>query len=531
MFFSASRWGGVAKAAVRSAACPIIKVLLTCCVKGNELSSEPGSPVDNSEDRTDRSSRTRDTALPGPSLPGENPASLGAAAERRVLIFVCVSLALLMSSLNQTIVATALHSIQIGLASSIAWTGWTITAYSLGMVLMLPLAGKLSDRYGRRRVFLGSVIVFTLGSLFCGFSNNIYVLVVLRAVQAIGGAGFTPSATGIVVEHFGSARDRAVGLFGSIFPIGSILGPIVGGVIVTYWSWRVVFLVNVPIGILLTLLALRVIPVDRSVRKRSGESLDLGGMALLGVGVLSAMIALTFLGGTHSGSVVFAFVSASLVCVIALWLFVAHINRSRRPFISPSMLYGRGFGAVNVINFVFGGGLVGLVALIPFYATTRYGIGALDSGTLLTAQGIGIILVSSFAAFLLRRTGYRLPMYVGYGLAATGIGLLAVPPAGLSPYVWLASAACLVGIGIGCADPASRNACLQLVPDQSSALAALRSTGRQVGSIVTVSVATAIIAGFGTSGTAQAYVYAAAALLLLAATPIISRVPEHHGAW
>lgn len=453
-------------------------------------------------------------------------------APRRALIFICVSLALLMSSLNQTIVATALHSIQQGLASSIAWTGWTITAYSLGMVLMLPLAGKLSDRYGRRRVFLGSVIVFTAGSLFCGFANNIYVLVALRAVQAIGGAGFTPSATGIVVEHFGSARDRAVGLFGSIFPIGSILGPIVGGVIVTYWSWRAVFLVNVPIGIVLIGLALRVIPADGSSRKRPAESLDPLGMCLLGVGIVGAMVALTLLGEVGPGGVPVSAVGGALVvCALALWLFVRHMKRSRSPFISPRMLFGRGFGAVNVINFVYGGGLVGLVALIPFYATTRYGIGALDSGTLLSAQGMGIIIVSSLAAFLLRKTGYRLPMYVGYGLSTSGVGLLALAPIGLSPYVWLAGAACIVGIGIGFADPASRNACLQLAPDQSSSLAALRSTGRQIGSIVTVSVATSVIAGFGATGTAQAYVYATVAGFLLLMLPIIARVPEHRGAW
>lgn len=495
------------------------------------MSSDAASLGDDRVDEVGRDARPLDGMKPGTMGSSDGDPTSGAAAPRRILIFVCVSLALLMSSLNQTIVATALHSIQIGLKSSIAWTGWTITAYSLGMVLMLPLAGKLSDRYGRRRVFLGSVIVFTLGSLFCGFANNIYVLVVLRAVQAIGGAGFTPSATGIVVEHFGAARDRAVGLFGSIFPIGSILGPIVGGVIVTYWSWRTVFLVNVPIGIVLTVLSLRVIPTDRLRPKRATESLDLGGMAMLGVGVLGAMIAVTFLGDIGAGTAIVAFVVAVAVCASALWFFIRHINRSRSPFISPGMLYGRGFGAVNVINFIYGGGLVGLVALIPFYATTRYGIGALDSGTLLAAQGAGIIVVSSFAAFLLRRTGYRLPMYAGYGLAAIGIGLLAATPVWVSPYVWLAGAACIVGVGIGCADPASRNACLQLAPDQSSSLAALRSTGRQIGSIVTVSVATAIIAGFGTSGTAQAYVYAAAALLLIAAMPIISRVPEHHGAW
>ncbi|HVT69877.1 MAG TPA: MFS transporter, partial [Trebonia sp.] len=185
------------------------------------------------------------------------------AAPHRVAIFVVVALALLMSSLDGTIVATALHAIQDGLHSTINWTSWVITGYSVGQVLALPLAGMLSDRVGRRRFFLASVVVFTAASLCAGLAGDIYVLIALRAVQAAGGAGFTPSATGIITENFGSARDKAVGLFGSIFPIGSMIGPIFGGLFVSYWSWRGIFFVNVPIGAALLLLGLRYVPPDR----------------------------------------------------------------------------------------------------------------------------------------------------------------------------------------------------------------------------------------------------------------------------
>ncbi|HEX6447931.1 MAG TPA: MFS transporter, partial [Trebonia sp.] len=138
------------------------------------------------------------------------------AAPHRIAIFSVVGLALLMSSLDGTIVATALHAIQHGLHASINWTSWVITAYSVGLVLALSLAGKLSDQFGRRRFFLASVVVFASASLCCGLATNIYLLIALRAVQAAGGAGFTPSATGIITENFGEARDKAVGLFGSI---------------------------------------------------------------------------------------------------------------------------------------------------------------------------------------------------------------------------------------------------------------------------------------------------------------------------
>ena len=127
----------------------------------------------------------------------------------RGLVFAIVALTLLMMSIDSTIVATALHSLRHGLHTSIDWAGWTITAYSLGFVVMLPVSGKLSEQYGCRRVFLGSVVAFTIASLCCGLADNIYVLIALRGLQAAGGAGFTPSATEIIVDYFGDvARSR-----------------------------------------------------------------------------------------------------------------------------------------------------------------------------------------------------------------------------------------------------------------------------------------------------------------------------------
>ncbi|MGH7079125.1 MAG: MFS transporter, partial [Acetobacteraceae bacterium] len=173
-----------------------------------------------------------------------DPGSTGAIPPgRRPLVFTIVALALMMMSLDGTIVATVLHSLQHELRTSVNWAGWTITGYSFGFVLMLPVSGNLSERFGRRRVFLASVVVFTAASLCCGLADNIFVLIALRALQAAGGAGFTPSATGIIVDHFGEARDRAVSLFGSIFPVGSMIGPIFGGLFVSYWTWRGAFFV------------------------------------------------------------------------------------------------------------------------------------------------------------------------------------------------------------------------------------------------------------------------------------------------
>jgi EmrB/QacA subfamily drug resistance transporter len=450
---------------------------------------------------------------------------------RRVAIFIVVALALLMSSLDGTIVATALHAIQKGLHASINWTSWTITAYSVGMVLALSLAGKLSERYGRRRFFLISVAVFATSSLCCGLATNVYVLIALRAVQAAGGAGFTPSATSIVVENFGASRDKAVGLFGSIFPIGSMIGPIFGGLFVTYWSWRGIFFVNVPIGVLLVVLCLKYVPRDTKHGPETRRPMDLTGMAWLGVGILALMLSISDLGQGGASVTSPLFIVAVVLAVVGLGQFARHIRRVSNPFIAPHLIAGRGFGAVNVINVWYGGAVAGMMALVPLYAVNRYGINALGSGTLLTAEAVAAIVMSTLGAMVLRRTGYRRPLYFGSVVVAAGIFALAFRPGGFSPYFWLAAASCVVGIGAGFSSPASRNAGLQLAPDQSASLAALRSSGRQAGQIASVSITTAILAQAADAGAAQAKVFVVFALLLIVALPVIARIPEHRGSW
>jgi MFS family permease len=450
----------------------------------------------------------------------------------RGLVFTIVGLALLMMSIDGTIVATALHALRTGLQTSIDWAGWTITAYSLGFVVMLPIAGKLSEQYGCRKVFLGSVAAFTIASLCCGLADNIYVLIALRGLQAAGGAGFTPSATEIIVRYFGSARDRAVSLFGSIFSIGMMIGPIFGGLFVYYWSWRGIFLVNVPIGVAVIILALRYIPRDEPRTEEKPPRMDVTGAALLGGGLLSGMLAVSYLAERNADVWSPAFLIPLAIAIVALWMFFRHINRTPSPFIAPRLISGAGFGTINLINGLYGGITSAVVALVPLYAWNRYQINELHSGTLLIAQGAAAILLSLAGAFALRRTGYRLPMYVGGIVIAAGMALLAVSPvAGISSYVWLAGSALLIGIGRGANNPASRNAGLQLAPEHSSTLAALRTMTMQVGTIISVSIDTAILASSHDPGVTQAWLFALAAAVLVLALPLIARVPEHRGSW
>ena len=450
---------------------------------------------------------------------------------RRAPVFIIVISALLVSSIDSTIVATALHALQRGLNTTVDRAGWTITAYSFGIVLMLPISGKLSQRYGNRRVFLYSVAAFTAASLLCGLCDNIYALIALRAVQAAGGAGFTPAATGIIVNHFGNARDRALGLFGSAFAVGSMIGPIFGGFFVEYWDWRGVFFVNVPIGLAIVGAGLYYIPRDRPREKKS-RSMDAIGMIQLGTSLLAGMLAANSLSGQNWRLWLPSFAVLMIVSIVSLGLFLRRIRRQPEPFIMPRFIYGSGFSAINVLNVLYGGVSSGAVALVPLYATNRYGIGTLGSATLLIAQGGASIVFSIAASMVLRVTGYRLPLYVGAGIIAIGAIVLAFPATGgIPPNVWLAGGTFLIGVGSGIVNPAGRNAGLMLAPDNSSTIAALRTMSRQIGTIICVSIATAIIAGSAAPGDTQAWVYVAAAALLILAMPLVARVPEHRGAW
>jgi EmrB/QacA subfamily drug resistance transporter len=453
---------------------------------------------------------------PEPGLPG-----------RRGLIFAIVSIGLFMASIDQTIVATALPAIERELHSGINWSSWTITVYALGQVIAMPMAGKISDMYGRKKVFMISAAVFTVASLCCGFAPNIGFLLVARFIQALGGGAFMPSATGIVSDHFGRQRDRAVGMFTSIFPIGGIVGPVLGGLFVSYWSWRGIFLINVPIGILLIGLTAKFIP---SSSTRPSGRIDLPGILLLAGLLVTGMFGITYLG---SGSVSFAspvFLGSEAAAVVLGWLFVRHSKRGPAPFVPYRLLRGHGFGLMNLINYLNGAAALGFAALVPLYAEERYGIDALGAGTLLTARAVGMIAIAGAATFALRRTGYRWPMIAGFLTLACGLVLMAIP-APFSPYGWLSIGAAVTGLGMGMSMPASNNASLQLAPEQIAAITGLRGMFRQAGAITAVAVTTAVLARSAHPGVTQAYVFLVFAAILLLLVPLVRLVPEHRGSW
>jgi EmrB/QacA subfamily drug resistance transporter len=465
---------------------------------------------------------------------GATPAAVdapggGRAKGERNLVFAIVSFALFMNSIDQTIVATAVPSIQHDLHARIGWTAWTITIYSLGQVLAKPMIGRLSDQVGPRRIFIGSVVVFTGASLCCGLAPNIYLLVVMRFIQALGGGSVIPAGSALISDAFGRDRDRALGLFTSVVPAGAIVGPILGGVLVSAWSWRGIFLVNLPIGVVVILVAAARLP-ELVPTRRPGRS-DFGGVGLLALMIVAAMVGVTELGDASSSNSprVIAVVGLAIAVAVAIVLW-RHLQRHENPVIEPKLLRGSAFGTMNLINFLYGASALGLSALVPLYAQRRYSIPSLEAGTMLTARAVGMILVSGLATFALRRTGYRAPMFIGSVVLACGLILMSVP-APWSPVVWLAMTAAFTGLGMGVVAPASNNATINLAPQDLPAIVGLRGTFRQAGSIAAVSIATAYSERSGDAGVALGHVFLVFAIIVIASLPLILKVPDHRGAW
>jgi EmrB/QacA subfamily drug resistance transporter len=448
----------------------------------------------------------------------------------RHLIFVIVAIAIFMTSIDSTIVATALLSIHDSLRSSINWSGWTITIYSLGMVIALPTAGRFSDQFGRRRIFLLGIALFTVSSFLCGFASDIYVLVVFRGFQALGGGAITPSAAGLVADHFGRDRDRAIGMFGTIAASGQVVGPILGGLFVDLLSWRWIFFVNVPLGIAIMLLIFRFVPESQTTSK---SRVDLRGVLLIAGMLLAGNFGVTLLGNPRVSIFDPSFVVPELLAAAFLYLFIRYERTADAPFIPIRLLQERSFAVVNLLNFLWGIAGFGVASLVPLYAEERYHFVALSAGTLLTARGVGSILMGIVAALLLRRTGYRLPMIVGYTFVAFGIFLISISPRfGTGPYLWLSIGAGFTGLGTGIANPASRNASLQLAPNDVAVVSGLRQMFLYIGIIFSVSIVSAILNRSPDPGLSQAHIYwVIVGLIVLVTLPLVMLVPEHKGNW
>jgi EmrB/QacA subfamily drug resistance transporter len=404
----------------------------------------------------------------------------------RYLIFISAGLSLLMYSIDSTAVAVAFPHFMKDLGTNVLWAGWTISIYLVAVTSVMPLMGNLSDSFGRKRVFLISLGIFTASSFACGLASNIYSLIAFRFLQGIGGASFLPTAAGIVSDQFPENRERAIGLFTSIFPIGGIVGPNLGGWIVSQYSWRYIFFINLPIGIALIVLITFLL---KEKKISSHPHADFLGASYFFGAILFSMLGLNRLAENVSFLSLFLAILFLIVGFSFLRLFFRQEKNESNPILDIALLRSKPFLAANLYNLIIGAGVMGVFAFIPLYATSVHKLSTLLSGVILTPRSVAVIPSSAITSFLLRRWGYRWPMILGLILIALstillsgeGLELLQMMHTHLDVAKSLALLIMISGLGLGIALPASNNACIELMPDKVATITGLRGMFRSVG--------------------------------------------------
>jgi EmrB/QacA subfamily drug resistance transporter len=450
---------------------------------------------------------------------------------RRYLIFGSAGLSLLMFSIDSTVVAVAFPHFIKDLDTNVLWAAWTISIYLVAITSVMPLMGKLSDSLGRKPVFLASLILFTTSSLACGLAPNIYSLVVFRFLQGIGGASFLPTAAGIVSDQFPEHRERAIGLFTTIFPIGGIIGPNLGGWIVSQYSWRYIFYINLPIGMGLIPLIM-ILLKDSTILSR--PHIDFVGSAFFFGTILFLMLGLNLITEGFSISSLLLTVLFLIVSFSFLSLFFRHEKKESNPILDMVLLRSKPFLAANLYNMIVGAGVLGIFSFIPFYATSVHKLSALASGMILTPRSLAVIPASAVTSFLLKRWGYRWPMVSGLIivslstilLGGEGFQLLRMIGYHLGVAEILAILMMVTGIGIGIALPASNNACIELMPEKVATIVGLRGMFRSVGGAFGISLITMILHLSSTPANGFRTIFIIFGLGLLLTIPLVFLMPK-----
>ena len=376
-----------------------------------------------------------------------------------------VILGMIMSILDTTIVNVALRTLGHDLHSSISQIQWVVTGYLLSLAAVIPITGWAARRFGAKRVYMTSLVLFTAGSALCAVADSTTSLVLFRVLQGIGGGMIMPVGQLIMAQVAGPKRmGRVMGVVTMPAMLAPILGPVVGGTILQnlHWSW--IFLVNLPIGVIAFALAWRVLP-----QTDSGEAgrLDVLGLALLSTASTVLVYGLSQL-GTHSDLLASIVVGPILLGLLLTGVFIWHALRVERPLLDVRLYANRVFGAASLTTFGLGAALFGAMILVPLYYQEVRHESVIVTGLLVGPQGLGMLLVMPLTSRLTQRLGGGRVALGGVLILALGTIPLAFVSTGTS-ILYISAVLLLRGVGIGFAFvPAMTAAFAALRPDQLS---------------------------------------------------------------
>lgn len=415
---------------------------------------------------------------------------------RRWWALIGLTFALFMALLDNTVVNVALPHIQRSLHTSLSDLQWIVSGYSLVFGALLITGGKAGDIFGRRRVFVGGLFLFTLASALCGIAPNVTALHIFRALQGIGGAAIFPLTLAIINTTFeGKERATAISVWGAVAGLAIALGPVLGGLLVDNVSWRAVFFINLPVGIAAAAIVL--LTVDESRDTEGNGRIDWFGALLSIVALFAIIYALIQTGATGwdwgSRNNVLTLGGG----VLLVFAFVAYewqlSRRGGEPMIELSFFQNPAFNAVNAVAFLLSLGMFASFFYLSLYLQTVLGYSALGAGLRMLPVAVGIFIGSPLSAQLAGRYGPRWPLSLGLLIAAASIvawGLLLTPNSGYSHFAWVFP---FFGFGMGMVFPAIGTAVLNSVPARYAGVATgLNDMSREVGGTFGIAVMAAI---------------------------------------
>jgi EmrB/QacA subfamily drug resistance transporter len=394
------------------------------------------------------STDTRPATAPAPTArqPGAD-APVEVSRQRINAVFAAVALGMLLAALDQTIVSTALPTI-VGDLGGAGHLSWVVTGYLLAETISTALVGKFGDLFGRKRMFLLSILVFLVGSFFCGFANSMTWLIGWRAVQGLGAGGLMVTSSALIADVIPlRERGRYQGALGSVFGVVTVVGPLLGGLFVDHLSWRWAFYVNIPVGVVVLAVAVPAIPAVRSAIR---PVIDYLGIILVSLGA-SGLTLVTSWGGTTYPWLSPTIIGLAAASVVALALFVLVERRAAEPVL-PMRLFGNPvFSVSGPMSFIVGFAMLGGITFLPTYLQYVQGVSATTSGIRMLPMVLGLLIAAIGSGNVVSRTGrYRVfPIAGSVGMAG---GLYLLSRLDEHTGFWTASLYMFVlGVGVGLA--------------------------------------------------------------------------------